>query len=212
MPEKANSRIQAQKVSGGSCEENLTVVKENRGEEEKQQKRSGLAQAILKDVGISLAIALGILVFIQPTIVNQTSMYPTCYPGDYILIERQAYLFSSPKRGDIIVFKSNLEDENGAKKLLIKRIIGISGDHVVIENGSVQVNGKTLKENYLVDGTYTEGTIDCTVPEDAYFVMGDNRDVSIDSRSQDVGFVNKDDIVGKSALRIFPLNRAGKVE
>lgn len=176
-------------------------------------KSSSFGKMIFKDILLCAVITCIILTFVGPTIVNQTSMLPTCEPGDYILLEKQAYLFKEPKRGDIIVFKSKIKNENGImSKLLIKRIIAVPKDKIKIEGGQVYINGEKLDEEYLPLDTYTEGDIDRVVPEDTYFVMGDNRDVSIDSRSIEVGLVSKKDIYGKALVRLFPLKNAGKIE
>lgn len=176
-------------------------------------KNSSFAKMLLKDILLCAVITCIILTFVSPTIVNQTSMLPTCQPGDYILLEKQAYLFKEPQRGDIIVFKSKIKNEKGImSKLLIKRIIAIPKDNIKIEGGQVYINGEKLDEKYLPLDTYTEGDIDRIIPEDTYFVMGDNRDVSVDSRDSEVGLVSKKDIYGKALVRLLPLKNAGKVE
>lgn len=176
-------------------------------------RNSSFAKMLLKDILLCAVITCIILTFVSPTIVNQTSMLPTCQPGDYILLEKQAYLFKEPQRGDIIVFKSKIKNENGImSKLLIKRIIAIPKDNIKIEGGQVYINGEKLDEKYLPLDTYTEGDIDRIIPEETYFVMGDNRDVSVDSRDSEVGLVSKKDIYGKALVRLFPLKNAGKVE
>lgn len=176
-------------------------------------RNSSFAKMLLKDILLCAVITCIILTFVSPTIVNQTSMLPTCQPGDYILLEKQAYLFKEPQRGDIIVFKSKIKNENGImSKLLIKRIIAIPKDNIKIEGGQVYINGEKLDEKYLPLDTYTEGDIDRIIPEETYFVMGDNRDVSVDSRDSEVGLVSKKDIYGKALVRLLPLKNAGKVE
>ena len=162
--------------------------------------------ALLKDLVIAMVIAGAVLYFIRPTIVKQTSMQSTMNPNDYLIMYRQAYRSKAPKRGDIIIFKSDLPDEEGKDKLLIKRVIGLPGDEIQIKNQKVYINGQKYKENYLKDG-YTTGEGTWNVPEGHYFVMGDNRVVSVDSRYTDVGYVDKDQIQGKSVLRLFPFNK-----
>ena len=101
--------------------------------------------ALLKDLVIALVIAGAVLYFIRPTIVKQTSMQSTMNPNDYLIMYRQAYRSKAPKRGDIIIFKSDLPDEEGKDKLLIKRVIGLPGDEIQIKNQKVYINGKKYK-------------------------------------------------------------------
>src|SRR6056297_1666536 len=100
-------------------------------------KKSSSLKEWIKDVLIALLIAIIVLQFIKPTIVKESSMEPTLYENNYILLNRQAYTFDEPDRGDIIVFKSEILDKNGNKKWLIKRIVGIPGDVITIANGKV---------------------------------------------------------------------------
>ena len=164
---------------------------------------------------IAIVVAFLISLFIRPTIVKQSSMEPTFDNGDYIFVSKQSYgLFGQdPERGDVIVFKSHLETEDGDEKLLIKRVIGIPGDNIIIKDGYVYLNGSKLEENYLkeqgITTPYEEDLTEksFTVPEKSVFVMGDNRRVSVDSRSVAVGFVPVDDIYGKVVLRAFPFDK-----
>lgn len=165
-----------------------------------------LLVSLFKDVAVALVIAGVVLYFIRPTIVKQTSMQDTMNPNDYLIMYRQAYRSKSPNRGDIIIFQSQLTDDNGNEKLLIKRVIGLPGDKIQIKDGNVYINGKEYDEDYLKDG-YTTVNGTWTVPKKHYFVMGDNRVVSVDSRYQDVGYVDKDQIQGKVIVRLFPFNK-----
>jgi signal peptidase I len=151
--------------------------------------------------------------FIKPTIVKQRSMQPNFYTNDYLFISKQSYkLFGGqPERGDVIVFKSKLEDAEGETKMLIKRVIGVPGDVINIHDGKVYINGKETDDNYTMDN-YTTGNItELVVPADHLFCMGDNRAVSIDSRSDSVGLVSYKDIVGKVVFRVFPLRKFGTI-
>lgn len=111
-----------------------------------------------------------------------------------------------PQYGDVVVFKSHLTMENGKEKDLVKRVIGVGGDHVVILDGKVYINDKELTESYI-NGDYTDGIIDEIVPQGHIFAMGDNRPNSRDSRDPSVGMIPKDDIVGKVFIRLFPFNQ-----
>ena len=178
--------------------------------------RGSFLKTFIVDILIALVLAGILLYFIRPTIVKQNSMENTLMPNDYVLLLRQAYKSEDPERGDIIVFKSDLVDETtGDDKLLIKRIIGLPGDEISISDDQLYINGEAYEEDYLAEG-YTpawdnpsEGET-LTVPEGEYYVMGDNRAVSIDSRSSDVGTVSKEAIEGKAWIRLFPLNKITK--
>ena len=169
---------------------------------------SDFTKSLIKEILLAAILAAVVITFVRPTIVKQTSMQDTLNPNDYLIMSRRAYAGDrEPKRGDIIIFKSELQDENGKDKLLIKRVIGLPGDEVTIDDGKVYLNGKEYKESYLKDG-YTPGSVNkLKVPEGQYFVMGDNRVVSIDSRYSEVGCVKKGAIKGKAVVRLFPFNK-----
>lgn len=165
----------------------------------------------IKDILIAIIAAVIILQFIKPTIVKETSMQPTLYENNYIFLSKQAYLFSEPEAGDIIVFHSNLKTVTGKEKLLIKRIIGLPGDKIKISEEKVYINDEILEEPYTLE-PYTSGFLDDTeVPEDSLFVMGDNRQNSSDSRDASVGFVKIDKILGKAVFRLYPFNDIGLI-
>ncbi|MCU9815274.1 MULTISPECIES: signal peptidase I [Paraclostridium] len=162
---------------------------------------------------ITLAICMGLIVtyFIVPTVVSGESMYPTLNTKDYLIINKLAYKTGNPNRGDIVVFKTDLKNNDGEKKSLVKRIIALPNDHLVIKSGQVYINDKLIDEPYLED-TYTVGDIDIKIPSDSYFAMGDNRLVSKDSRDSDVGVVNKNEIVGEVSMRLFPFQNLGQIK
>lgn len=165
------------------------------------------------DLLLAVILAAVMLCFIRPTIVRQNSMEDTFFDGDYLIMYRLAYKSHSPERGDVIIFQSDIGAEDGGKgELLIKRVVGLPGDNVKIQNGKVYINEAALIETY-VKGAHTEAADlpeegqSCVVPEDSYYCMGDNRSESMDSRDYDVGFVSSGRIKGKVVLRLFPLNR-----
>ncbi len=162
---------------------------------------------------IKLILAAFIIAFILKTyvfqiaLVNQISMEPTLHEGEILVIAKVNYLFSDPARGDIVVLKDELEN-----KYLIKRAIGLPGEVIDIRNNKVYINEKELDPDYTAAPTQDNGFTKSKVPEGKYFVMGDNRPHSRDSRSDTVGFVNRGNIVGKAVFRIWPLNRIGIVK
>ena len=128
------------------------------------------------------------------------SMETTIMTGDRILALRTSYWFDQPQRGEVVVFR--YPDDPEQKTLYVKRIIGMGGDVVKVENGNVYVNGEALDEPYLE--VVTQGTFGpFEVPEGSYFMMGDNRNDSWDSRFWDNKFVAKDKILGKVVFRYF---------
>lgn len=166
----------------------------------------------IKDIAIALIIALVVVQFIKPTIVKESSMEPNFYENDYLFVSKQAYRFNEPQRGDVVIFHSSLVQENGDEKLLIKRVIGLPGETIDIREGHVYINGEMLDESFTMDGT-TYGLIEgMVIPEDQYFCMGDNRDVSIDSRDEAVGCVDIEQMVGKAVFRLFPFSEFGSID
>jgi len=171
----------------------------------------------LKDISEIVLIAVlavgGVRYFlIQPFLVNGSSMEPNFESGDYILINEISYRFREPQRGEVIVFHY----PNNEKTYFIKRVIGLPKERVIIKNGEVKIfnnsnpNGFVIKENYLPATEKTSGNIDKTLGENEYFVMGDNRDFSFDSRQW--GALKKTEIVGLAWLRLWPLNKAKAFE
>ena len=173
---------------------------------------SDFVKSLIKDIIGAARLTAVVISFVRPTIVKQTSMQDTLNPNDYIIMYRRAYSGDKePKRGDIVIFKSELQDENGKNKLLIKRVIGLPGDKITINDGKVYINDKEYDESYLKDG-YTTGSVNnFKVPKGEYFVMGDNRVVSIDSRYSEVGCIKKDAIKGRAVLRLFPFTKIKKL-
>ena len=167
-------------------------------------------------IQIILAIVIAVIVmqFIKPTIVKQRSMEPNFYTNDYLLVSRQSYkLFHNrPEMGDVIIFETEMKTDDGEDKLLIKRVIGVPGDVISISDGKVYVNGSEIDDTYTKD-QYTSGDIvDLVVPENKLFCLGDNRAVSVDSRSPEVGLIDYDSIIGKAVFRVFPFKDFGKIE
>ncbi len=166
----------------------------------------------IKDILIAVIVAVIILQFIKPTFVRETSMLPTLQEYNFLFLSKQSYTFGEPKHGDIIVFHTNLKTQTGDEKMLIKRVIGLPGDTIDIEDGTVSVNGQVLDEPYIMD-PYTSGYVkDVVVPEGNLFVMGDNRQNSIDSRDPNVGYVKIEDVYGKAVFRLYPFSEIGPLK
>lgn len=157
---------------------------------------------------ISLACLSAIFIttyIVQHTKVDGKSMESTLKNEDILIVDKLSYRFKSPDRYDIIVFKYSKNIN------YIKRIIGLPGETVKIKDGEIFIDGNILNENYgkevILDSGIAENGI--TLGEDEYFVMGDNRNHSEDSRFAKVGVINKDRIIGKAWIRIFPFNKIG---
>jgi len=166
---------------------------------------------LLRDIAIAVAVLVLILQFYKPTIVFEHSMEDTLHPEDYVFLSKRAYSFGEVSFGDIVVFESKLLDERGGQKSLIKRVIGLPGDTIEVKDEAVYRNGVRLSEPYVKSGVTPGATAMVTVPEGEFYVLGDNRQVSMDSRTSEVGFVPMDKILGKVVFRLFPLSTIGTV-
>lgn len=154
----------------------------------------------IETIAIALIIAFLIRSFLfQPYRVQMGSMLPTLKENDLIIVNKLTYRFNEPKRGDIVVFRP----PNGSNVFYVKRIVAIPGETVEVKNGELMINGVPLKEEYVsiaTPGVFGPRTL--SVGE--YFVMGDHRNNSLDSR--EFGPIHKEAIVGKAALILWPPN------
>jgi signal peptidase I len=151
-------------------------------------------------LSIILILALARIFILQPYIIPSPSMEPTLVPGDRILVNRLAYRFWAPNRGDIVVFSYPPDP----KRTLVKRIIALEGETVELHDNQVFINGQNLKESYLKAGDYPPYGPE-TIPRDKVLVLGDNRRQSGDSR--DWGLLPKSDLIGKVWLIYYPFMR-----
>ncbi|MBV6622574.1 MAG: signal peptidase I [Rivularia sp. (in: Bacteria)] len=162
----------------------------------------------IKTIGLSLILAFGLRTFVaEARYIPSGSMEPTLQINDRLIIDKVSYDFSSPQRDDIVVFNptKTLHSEN-YHEAFIKRLIGLPGETVEVNNGLVYINGSPLKENYIeAKPNYKFGPV--TVPNDSYLVLGDNRNNSYDSHYW--GFVPRNKIIGKAIVRFYPFNRVG---
>ena len=158
-------------------------------------------------IAFVLVLTWVIITFVgQRTRVDGRSMMNTLHDGDNLIVEKLSYRFSDPKRFDIIVFPPT-----GKKEYYIKRIIGLPGETVQIdENGNIYINGELLEENYGAETIQNPGRAvkPITLGDDEYFVMGDNRNNSKDSRSPMVGALERKMIKGHVRCVVFPLSKA----
>lgn len=165
----------------------------------------------VKVILTAIVIAFIITQFIRPTLVRGESMYPTLKENDYLIISKVPYKEKNLKFGDIIVFKTDLLQPDGTCKDLVKRVIATEGDHLVIKDFKVYINDKLVDEPYIND-QYTTGDIDIIIPKNKIFTMGDNREKSLDSRYEEVGLIEKSDVIGKVTLRLYPFDKIGFVD
>ncbi len=166
----------------------------------------------IKIVFISLAIVLPIRFFVaQPFIVRGASMEPAFQDGEYLIIDELSYLLRPPVRGEVIVFRYPQDPS----QFFIKRIIGLPGETVIIENGSVAIqndaypNGVVLEESYLLPSLQTAPNMHTALNKGEYFVLGDNRFKSSDSRQW--GILKEKFLVGRTFLRLWPVAEFGIV-
>lgn len=166
----------------------------------------------IKILVLAAIIVIPIRYFIaQPFIVKGASMEPTFQERNYLIIDEASYYFRSPTRGEVIVFRFPLD----TSEYFIKRVIGLPGETVTITSGKVMISKKpdekpvALNEPYLPAGLQTIGEVSQTLGPNEYFVMGDNRTFSLDSRKW--GILPREDITGRVAFRAWPLSEAGIV-
>ncbi len=188
--------------------------------QQKEQAKPAEKETSVVRETISFIIYIGIVFLLtylvihyvgQRTQVSGSSMEATLSDGDNLIVDKISYRFHEPERFDIIVFPYKYEQNT----FYIKRIIGLPGETVQIdEAGNIYIDGETLEESYgrevIQDPGEAEDLI--TLEEDEYFVLGDNRNASSDSRDPSVGKILGKDIVGRAWLRIFPFNKVGFIK
>ena len=177
---------------------------------EEEQPKSPLREALgmVVYMGIVLGVTFLIITYVgQRTHVSGDSMKNTLNDGDHLIVDKITYRMREPVRYDIIVFPFRYKENT----FYIKRIIGLPGETVQIAGGEIYIDGEILKESYgrevIKDPGIAESPIE--LGEDEYFVLGDNRNESSDSRDPSVGKIRREEIVGRAWLRIWPLNKFG---
>ncbi|MBI1833660.1 MAG: signal peptidase I [Candidatus Andersenbacteria bacterium] len=164
---------------------------------------------LIKAFLVALVIIIPIRYFlVQPFFVRGASMDPTFHDGEYLLIDQLSYRFREPRRGEVIVFRYPQEPS----QFFIKRIVGLPGETVRIEDGRVVIVNNQLQQGaaidesgYLPEGLRTGGHVEMTLQKDEFFVLGDNRPASSDSRAW--GVLPEEDIIGRTWIRAFPFDR-----
>lgn len=181
-------------------------------EKEKKHKRGTLVKEII-------VFALIFLLFwkviphyvIERTLVDGISMQDTLQDNDQLLVEKVSYRFGDPKRFDIVILMPYGRDVD---EYFIKRVIGLPGETIQIIDGQIYINGEVLNENYGNEVIKKVGIAaePITLGKDEYFVMGDNRNHSDDSRADYIGPIKRNLIIGRAILRIWPLNEFGSID
>ena len=175
---------------------------------ENTEKKENSLKEILKFTLIALLIIIPIRTYIaQPFIVNGASMDPTFETGQYLIVDELSYHLNNPQRGDVIILKYPINPS----VFFIKRIIALPGETLSMNNGEATIknkdnpNGFKLNESYIIDKNKTSDTFDITLNSDEYFVMGDNRPASSDSRIW--GPLESKYIVGRPLIRLLPFSK-----
>ena len=175
---------------------------------ETKSKFAPIVSEIIRFVLIAVFIVLPIRLYIaQPFVVSGASMDPTFANGEYLIVDEATYKFNDPQRGDVIIFRYPQD----TTKFFIKRIIGLPLETVHVEGSEIRIVNEASPEGFTLDETYltytAESNIRIKLQEDEYFVMGDNRPASSDSRVW--GPLNRDLIVGRAFVRLLPASRIG---
>jgi len=159
---------------------------------------------------VAILAALLIRTFVaQPFFIPSGSMEPTLKVGDRVLVNKLSYHLHGVHRGDIVVFKKPANDNSPGVTDLIKRVIGLPGETISADNGHVDINGVPLNEPWLPSGDTTETFKPTPIPAGQYFMMGDNRGDSADSRI--IGTIPRHLFIGRAFLRVWPLSRLGSL-
>lgn len=224
LNEKEQDEVVERQIEEALLEDELAKSGDSKAEEKEEQKPA--KWKILLEWGIYVAIVvIGIFVvpryIMQRTVVSGDSMENTLYEGQSLLVSKISYAFDDPDRFDIIIFyphgkAGEDEDEYYTEdEFFVKRVIGLPGETVQIKDSKIYINGELLEENYGKDSDIAFAGIaeePVTVGEDEYFVLGDNREVSYDSRYEEIGMIKRKNIEAKVMLRIWPLKDFGTID
>ena len=195
--------------------------KEIETEKNSEKETSGTKEnSTAKNILGTIAYIAGVCIFVflilhfvgQRTVVNGNSMDTTLANGQNLVMDKLSYRFHDPKRYDIIIFPG--PEEEGMHPYYIKRIIGMPGETIQIIDGEVYIDGQILGEEYGAEVMQDAGIaeVPVTLGEDEYFVLGDNRNHSMDSRDSRVGILKREDLVGRAWVRIWPFSEFGVIK
>ena len=196
--------------------EMITEVTEEMTDKKKKEKKS---MPVFMQLILIVVMVVVLRNVMGTVLVKGSSMEPNFNHGDLVFINKLSTSVGSPDYGDVVICKL---DEGAGYENIIKRVIGLPGDEIDIvedeysEDGEylLYVNGEYIEEDFLGEPMMTDGNIEYPfeVPENSYFVMGDNRNESLDSRRESVGAIHKDDLMGKVVLRLYPFSDFGLID
>lgn len=221
MSDMMNTETKEEEKLFDDLQENK-VEKAEPEEKEENEKKPVRPASIIKELLI-YAILIVVCIWVVPeyviqrTVVSGDSMVDTLQNGDSLLVDKVSYRFSDPERYDIIVFYPKGRD---VEEYYVKRIYGLPGETIQIKNNEIYVNGEKIPDEYGYDEMLSYGMAEepVTLGPDEYFVLGDHRSISLDSRfpykdEQDgPGPVKRENIAGKAVLRIWPINSFGRLD
>ncbi len=216
-------RFYSMQYNGGGIVDNEEMNVESSvstNEKKKKEKMKGYVREGLLYVALFVICAFVIPNYVvQRAKVSGPSMMNTLMDDENVLVSKISYKVHAPERFDIIVFypykhRDDVESEEKKKEHYVKRVIGLPGETIQIKGSDIYINGKVIEEHYGKDPITQAGIAEepLTLGKDEYFVLGDNREVSLDSRYQEVGPVHKDAIDGKAVLRIWPIKKFGTID
>ena len=182
------------------------------------EEKKSVIQEILEDIVLIAVVILAVQIITNYigifSIVDGESMSPTLHDKEYLWVDKLSYHLSDPERFDVVIFPVDYDTE---EKHLVKRVIGLPGETIYIdEKGSIYINDEVLVEGYgkevIDENKRGRASNKITLGQGQYFVLGDNRNNSSDSRSLDVGNVYRDDILGRVLMRLYPFQRIGLIK
>lgn len=180
---------------------------ENELEEKYEKTTKSVVKEYVPYLLLGVILALTIRLFISPTVVVGESMEGSLHDGDYLIVNKLAYSLDKPDYGDVVILDA--EDVPG-HDIYIKRVVGLPGDIIEVKDGELIRNGEVVKESYAKEKMESED-MTVTIPEEEVFVLGDNRNHSMDSRL--IGTLDyKEEVIGKAVLRVLPFDQDFKAD
>lgn len=197
------------KDSSSSIVKEPGELEDNDEEKDNKNNKYSFIKELIIDVIIIIALVTIIPRYvIQRTIVSGTSMEETLHNGDNLLVEKVSYRFGNPKRFDVVVFYPHGKESG---EYYIKRVIGLPGETIQMIDDTIYIDGEILEEDYGKDPIHYQGIAaePLTLGDNEYFMVGDNREDSFDSRYEEIGPIDRKLIAGRAMIRIWPLNVFG---